>query len=94
MSLNLPWRRLVAKVIAAFTPWFRCVLTSVLQYMILSSGAIVVYDYFLTINDEVRQSYLLSAVRWSLKLVQDILRLEGKENLEWVHLTLDTMTYY
>jgi len=61
--------------------------------MILSSGAIVIFDYFLTVSDEVRQSHPLPAVQWYLKLAQDTVCLEGKENLEWVHLTLDSMAY-
>ena len=44
------------------------------------------YDYLLILDDEVRQPYSLSGVRRYLKLVQDILRLAGKEKLGWVHL--------
>ena len=40
------------------------------------------YDYFLILDDEVRQSYPLSGVRSHLKLAQGILRLAEKEKLE------------
>ena len=49
-------------------------------------GALAMYDYLLILDDEVRQPYSLSGIRRYLKLVQDILRLAGKEKLGWVHL--------
>jgi hypothetical protein len=50
-------------------------------------GALATYDYLLTLDDEVCQSRPLFGVH--LKLAQDILRLEEKEKLEWVHLCPD-----
>lgn len=44
------------------------------------------YDYFLILDDEVCQSYPPSGVQRYLKLAQVILRLAGKEKLEWVYL--------
>ena len=43
--------------------WFRCVLTSTLQYMDVSVGALAVYDYFLILDDEVCQLYPPSGVQ-------------------------------
>ena len=54
-------------------------------------GALVLYDHFLTLDDEVCQSYTLSAVQRYIKPAQDILRLEEKEKLEWVQLSLDVV---
>ena len=48
-------------------------------------GALAFYDYFLTLDDEVCQLYPPSGVHRYLKPAQDILRLEEKEKLEWVH---------
>ena len=42
-------------------------LSPAFQYISMCMGALVVYDYFLNIDDEVRQSYLLSGVQRHLK---------------------------
>lgn len=52
------------------------------------------YDYFLMLDDEVRQSYPLSGFQRYPKLSQGILRLEGEEKLEWVHLNYDITALY
>ena len=65
-----------------------------MQYITVCMGALVVYDYFLTFDDEVCHSYPLSGVQRYLRLAQGILRLEEEEKLEWVHLSLDVTAFH
>ena len=57
--LNISRRRLVAKVVAV-APLIRDILISDSQYASVSMGMLIVYDFLLTLSDEVCKSYRLS----------------------------------
>ena len=59
---------------------FRYILTLVLQFVSTTVAFLAIYDYLLTSDDEVYQSYSLYTVQRYLKVAQGVLYLAEKKS--------------